>query len=50
MIHPAVEQIVYCNTVDGYAHLWNPDPEKIRASRGDMTLAAKGERQLSIKL
>jgi len=36
--HPAVEQIVYWNMVDGYAHLWDPDPEKIKASQGDMTL------------
>jgi len=36
--HPAVEQIVYWNLVDGYAHLWDPDPEKIKASQGDMTL------------
>lgn len=36
--HPAVEQIIYWNLVDGYAHLWDPDPAKIRASQGDMTL------------
>ena len=36
--HPAVEQIVYWNLVDGYAHFWDPDPEKIKASQGDMTL------------
>jgi len=36
--HPNVEQIIYWNLVDGYAHLWDPDPEKIRASQGDMTL------------
>ncbi len=36
--HPAVEQIVYWNLVDGYAHLWDPDPQKIAASQGDMTL------------
>ena len=36
--HPAVEQIIYWNLVDGYAHLWDPSPEKIRASQGDMTL------------
>jgi GH35 family endo-1,4-beta-xylanase len=35
--HPAMEQIVYWNLVDGYAHVWDPDPEKIRASQGDMT-------------
>jgi hypothetical protein len=29
---------VYWNLVDGYAHLWDPDPEKIKASQGDMTL------------
>lgn len=36
--HPNVEQIVYWNLIDGYAHLWDPDPEKIKASQGDMTL------------
>ena len=36
--HPNVEQIIYWNLVDGYAHLWDPDPDKIRASQGDMTL------------
>lgn len=36
--HPNVEQIIYWNLVDGYAHFWDPDPEKIKASRGDMTL------------
>lgn len=36
--HPNVEQIVYWNVVDGYAHFWNPDPEKIKASQGNMTL------------
>ena len=36
--HPAVEQIIYWNMIDGYAHLWDPDPEKIRKSQGDMTL------------
>ena len=36
--HPAVEQIIYWNLVDGYAHVWDPDPEKIRASQGNMSL------------
>ena len=36
--HPAMEQIVYWNLVDGYAHVWDPDPAKIRASQGDMTI------------
>lgn len=36
--HPNVEQIIYWNMVDGYAHLWDPDPEKIRASQGNMSL------------
>ena len=36
--HPNVEQIVYWNLIDGYAHLWDPDPEKIKASQGDMTI------------
>ncbi|MBQ3079019.1 MAG: endo-1,4-beta-xylanase [Clostridia bacterium] len=36
--HPAVEQIIYWNMIDGYAHLWDPDPETIRRSQGNMTL------------
>lgn len=36
--HPNMEQIVYWNLVDGYAHLADPDPEKIKASQGNMTL------------
>lgn len=36
--HPNVEQIIYWNLIDGYAHLWDPDPVKIAASQGDMTL------------
>ena len=36
--HPNVEQIIYWNLVDGYAHLWDPSPEKIKASQGDMTI------------
>lgn len=36
--HPNVEQIVYWNVVDGYAHLWDQDPVKIAASQGDMTI------------
>ena len=36
--HPNMEQIVYWNAIDGYAHLWDPSPEKIKASQGDMTL------------
>ena len=36
--HPSVEQIVYWNLVDGYAHLWDSDPAKIAASQGDMTI------------
>lgn len=34
--HPAVKQIVYWNLVDGYAHLWSQDREKIKASQGNM--------------
>ena len=30
--HPNMEQIIYWNLVDGYAHVWDPDPEKIRAA------------------
>ena len=36
--HPNVEQIIYWNMVDGYAHLWSSDTEKIKASQGDMTI------------
>ncbi len=36
--HPNVEQIIYWNMVDGYAHLWDPNPEAIKASMGDMSL------------
>lgn len=36
--HPNVEQIIYWNLVDGYAHLWDPNPEAIKASQGDMTI------------
>ena len=36
--HPSTEQIIYWNLVDGYAHFWDPDPEKIKASQGNMAL------------
>ncbi len=36
--HPNVEQIVYWNLIDGYAHLWDPNPETIKASQGNMSL------------
>ena len=36
--HSNVEQIIYWNLVDGYAHLWDPNPEKIKASQGDMSI------------
>ena len=36
--HPAVEQIIYWNLVDGYAHVWENDPVKIRQTQGNMTL------------
>lgn len=36
--HPNVEQIIYWNLVDGYAHVEDATPEKIRATQGDMTL------------
>jgi GH35 family endo-1,4-beta-xylanase len=35
--HPAVEQIIYWNLVDGYAHVQEDDPAKIRATQGDMS-------------
>ena len=34
--HPAMEQIIYWNLVDGYAYV--NDPEKIKDSQGDMTI------------
>lgn len=36
--HPNVEQIIYWNLVDGYAHVRDPDFEKIKASQGNMSL------------
>lgn len=36
--HPNAEQIIYWNLVDGYAHVWDPSPEKIKASLGNMTI------------
>ena len=36
--HPNVEQIIYWNLVDGYAYVEDPDPEKVKASQGDMSL------------
>lgn len=35
--HPNVEQIIYWNLVDGYAHVWSPDPTKVTATQGNMT-------------
>ncbi len=34
--HPSVEQIIYWNLADGYAHVW--DPALIKGSQGNMTL------------
>lgn len=36
--HPNMEQIVYWNLVDGYAYVQDPNPAKIAASQGNMTL------------
>ena len=36
--HPNMEQIIYWNLVDGYAHVNSPDPEVIKNSQGDMTI------------
>lgn len=36
--HPNVEQIIYWNLVDGYAHLWRVDEETLRRSLGNMTI------------
>ncbi len=35
--HENVEQIIYWNLIDGYAHVWDPNPEVIAASQGNMT-------------
>ena len=35
--YPNVEQVIYWNLVDGYTYQGNPDPEKGKASQGDMT-------------
>ena len=36
--HPAMEQIIYWNLVDGYAYVSSSDPIKIRESQGNMSL------------
>ena len=36
--HPAMEQIIYWNLVDGYAYVPNPTPERIRSSQGNMSI------------
>ena len=36
--HPAMEQIVYWNLVDGYAYVADPTPEKIRKTQGNMSV------------
>lgn len=36
--HPAMEQIIYWNMVDGYAYVKSTDPVKIRESMGNMSL------------
>ena len=36
--HPAIEQIIYWNLVDGYAHVASSDPKTIRESQGNMSL------------
>ncbi len=35
--HPAMEQIIYWNLIDGYAHVWSNDQAEIARSQGDMT-------------
>ncbi len=42
--HPAVSQIIYWNLPDGYAHVWDSDPEKIKRSVGNMTLGENSYR------
>lgn len=36
--HPSVEQIIYWNLVDGYAHVADATPEKLRATMGNMSV------------
>lgn len=36
--HPNVEQIIYWNLVDGYAHIPNATKEQVRESMGNMTI------------
>ena len=36
--HPNMEQIIYWNLVDGYAHVANPTPEEIGKTQGNMTI------------
>ncbi len=36
--HPAMEQIIYWNFADGYAHVWTSDLEAIHRAQGDMTM------------
>ena len=36
--HPNVNQIIYWNLPDGYAHVWDADPQIIKSSIGNMTL------------
>jgi hypothetical protein len=36
--HPAMEQIIYWNLVDGYAYVQDPTPEKIARTQGEMTV------------
>ncbi|MBQ7907033.1 MAG: endo-1,4-beta-xylanase [Clostridia bacterium] len=36
--HPACEQIIYWNLVDGYAYVPDPTPEKIRRTQGNMSV------------
>ena len=36
--HPSIEQIVYWNLIDGYCHVEDATPEKIKETQGNMTL------------
>ena len=36
--HPACEQIIYWNLVDGYTYVDDPTPENIARTQGDMTV------------
>ena len=48
--HPNMEQIIYWNLVDGYAHVETDDQAVIDASQGDMTIGEKADQKVLHKL